>query len=74
MGKEDSYNVDEKPFCPLLSIAAGKTRPCAGDKCTFWCEQFNYRYSACALTTISRNTSTMSIVMKNSSGDSDRRQ
>lgn len=70
MSKGDTYDVDERPFCPFLTIASGKARPCAKEKCEMWCEQFDYRYSSCALTTIARNTSTMSIIMKKAQSDS----
>ena len=33
----------ERTMCPLLTCAAGKSRPCAGARCEWWVESFDPR-------------------------------
>lgn len=39
----------DAPMCPLLTCAAGKSRPCAKERCEWWVESFDARFSACAV-------------------------
>lgn len=46
----------ERTMCPLLTCAAGKSRPCAGARCEWWVESFDPRYSSCAVLSIASAT------------------
>lgn len=43
-------------MCPLLTCAAGKARPCARERCEWWVESFDARYSACAVLALASNS------------------
>lgn len=36
-----------EPMCPLLTAAAGQSRPCAREGCAWWKSSFDERYSRC---------------------------
>lgn len=51
-------------MCPLLTIAAGKARPCAGGGCEFWSESFDPRFSTCAVKAVARDLSQAVVAIK----------
>lgn len=51
-------------MCPLLTIAAGKARPCAGGGCAWYVESFDPRYNRCAVLDIDSAVSRLLTIAK----------
>ena len=60
---------DDPPMCPLLTCAAGKARPCARERCEWWVESFDARYSRCAVLGLSASASQLVVMAKRASRD-----